>query len=369
MKLAICSAGELFGGVERQILDLCTFLRRSGHGDPLVVLFHDRELARQLRDQGLDPVVLEGHSRYDFSLVERLTTVLTQHQISVIHTHGYKATIACALAKRRLGIKIVKTEHGKREATLARPLRWLKSQVNFGCDQYLTRRYVDQVLYVTQDIEAHYKRHHRGLKGGTVYNGIDPMDGSNYKRPADLPLDRFNVAIVGRVTPVKGIPVALAAMEHPVVPEHVHLSIIGTGPLLDRLKQQSASRGLNNRVSFLGFQKNVYDYLANIDALMMPSFHEGLPYTLLEAMSLARPVIASRVGGMAEILQDGETGILVDAGAPGQIAAALRRLVDDAELQSRLGNNAWRVQRQKLTLDAMGEQCLDYYTDPVGIGN
>ena len=361
MRLAICSVGELFGGVERQILDLCTFLRRRGLGDPLVTLFHDRELAAQLRRGGLAPVILQGGSRYDWRLVARLTGLLAEHRIDVVHAHGYKATIAAALAKRRLGFRLVKTEHGKREATLAHPVAWLKARANLGLDGFLTRRYADQVLYVTHDIQAHFAAPHRGLVRATVHNGIDPLSAAATTRPADLPADRFNVALVGRVTAVKGIPLALAAMAGDEVPPEVHLVVIGTGPLLASLQREAAERGLSDRVSFLGFRQNIYDYLAHVDVLLMPSYHEGLPYTLLEAMSLARPVVASRVGGLAEVLRDGETGLLVEPGATDQIAAAVGRLARDRDLGRALGRAAQDLQARRFTLDVMGQGCLDAY--------
>ena len=81
------------------------------------------------------------------------------------------------------------------------------------------------------------------------------------------------------------------------------MNIIGTGPLTAELKGLAEELGVSDRVRFLGFKKNVYDYMAHCDALIMPSLHEGLPYTVLEAMSLGLPVIASRVGGLAEVLE------------------------------------------------------------------
>ncbi|MBE0565699.1 MAG: glycosyltransferase, partial [Krumholzibacteria bacterium] len=305
MKLAICSQGELFGGVERHILDLCRYWVREGVGEPLVILFHDRTLAAMLRDQGITPAVVRGRHRYDWSLVGQVARLLADRQVEVAHAHGYKATIACGLAARRAGCKVVKTEHGRLEATPARPLAWVKSRSNFRLEQAVTRRLVDHVCYVTEDIARFYAGRHRGLARSTVRNGIDPLRRADYARPPDLPADAFNIGIVGRVTPVKGIPLAVRALARDDVPRDCRLHVIGSGPQEAEVRRTASAAGVADRVHVLGFRANIYDYLAHLDLLLMPSYHEGLPYTLLEAWSLGCPLAVSRVGGLAEVLSPG----------------------------------------------------------------
>jgi glycosyltransferase involved in cell wall biosynthesis len=359
MRLAICSVGELFGGVERQILDLCTYHRREGHGDPIVILFHDGELARHLRERGFEPTIVSGRNRYDRAMIGRSREILTKNEIDVVHVHGYKATVILGLAKRGRRFRLVKTEHGKPETILANLVDSTKLRLNFLLEQIVTRLAVDHVCYVTKDIQNCLSRYHAGISGEIIHNGIDPLDATDYSRPEDLPDDRFNVGIVGRVTPIKGIRLAIEALSRPEVPEHVHVVVIGTGNQVEELKQQAAATGTGNRVHMLGFRKNILDYLAHIDVLLMPSLHEGLPYTLLEAMSLARPVIASRVGGLEEVLRDGETGILVKVGAVDEIAAAIRRMVRNPD--ATLGINGQRELKDRYTLDAMGRKYVEAY--------
>jgi glycosyltransferase involved in cell wall biosynthesis len=100
----------------------------------------------------------------------------------------------------------------------------------------------------------------------------------------------------------------------------------------------------------------------------MPSLHEGLPYTLLEAMALGKPVIASRVGGLAEVIEDGITGILVQPGDPVALADAIQRLVAAPSLRMRLGEEAQRVQRARYSLEAMTSSYLQLYHEVSGAG-
>jgi glycosyltransferase involved in cell wall biosynthesis len=95
----------------------------------------------------------------------------------------------------------------------------------------------------------------------------------------------------------------------------------------------------------------------------MPSLHEVLPYTLLEAMAFGTPVIASHVGGLAEVIQNQVTGLLVAPGDAAVLAGAIRRLIDEPSLRARLGEQAQRLQRAKYSLEAMADSYLEIYRE------
>jgi glycosyltransferase involved in cell wall biosynthesis len=359
VRLAFCSAGELFGGVERQLLGLCDYLLRRGR-TPCLILFHDRELAAQARQRGLEPQILPARHRYDFRGAHQLAYWLAERQINVVHAHGYRAVVNCALAQRRHRFVLVKTEHGLPESAQGNPADWVKSRLYCGLETWATRASRAVVCYVTEDIRRKWQRSHRHLRRETIYNGIDPLDGSSLHRPADLQPGLCHLAIVGRVTDIKGISFALQAVASDV-PDQVRLNIIGTGPSRQRLERQALRLGLGDRVRFLGFRRNVFDYLAHCSALLMPSLHEGLPYTLLEAMSLGKVILASRVGGLAEVLRDGHSAWLF---APREVAGIRRtiwRLVDRPELARKLAEAARRDQLARFTLEAMGDRYWDTY--------
>jgi glycosyltransferase involved in cell wall biosynthesis len=353
MRLAICSAGELFGGVERQILDLCTYWRRTHDVDPLVIIFHDHELAAQLRGRGIEPVVLLG-GKYDIRLAGRVADLVRRHGIDVVHVHGYRAMITCALARERVAFRIVKTEHGLPETGGGTLLTRTRTRLNARLDQLFTRRRADAVCYVTRDIASKYDAIHAGLDRYYVPNGIDPLNRDDYPCPPELQQPGVHIGMVGRVSAVKAVDVAIKAFAQVDPVLGARLWIIGTGPLLEEMKGLARELGVAERVRFLGFKANVYDYLAHLDILLMPSWHEGLPYTLLEGMSLGRAFVVSRVGGLQEVLDDGGTALLVGAGdAPG-LGAALMSLARDQEQRSRLGTAAFGEQRQSYTLECMG---------------
>lgn len=369
--LAICTAGEVFGGVERHVLGLCEYACRRGER-PLLLLFYEGELAAQVRRLGVDPVILRGAGRYDPRHIRTVAETLDHHGVAVVHAHGYQAMIALAFARgwlRRRGRAapvIVKTEHGRLEPMEGNPARWARLWLYRAADVAATRASAHAVCYVTSDLAAAYARLHKRLRRVVIANGIDPLDRSAFPRPAELEARRAHVGIIGRIAQVKGIEFALRAMASPRMPEQTVLNIIGTGPQEARLRREAETLGLGDRVRFLGFRRDVWRYLSHFDALLLPSLHEGLPYTLLESMSLQTPIIASRVGGLAEVLRDGETGLLFTPGDVGQLADLIARVISDPAWAREIGARAADEQRRALTLDQMGGSYWTLYAAAAG---
>lgn len=363
MKLAICSVGELFGGVERHILGMAIWLMREGH-DFILILFHDGELGRQAREIGIEPVILETRGPLDIQAVVRLGKILSLHEITVVHAHGYRAVVNCALVKRYHRFRLVRTVHGLVEPTPWLSWRGLKGKLYTRLERFFGRRARASVVYVTEDLRRRHLRHDRGLVTQTIHNGIEPMNRENFSRPSELEHGVTHLAAVGRVTPVKGLEFAIRAMRQIDPDSDAVLNIIGTGPLTGELEALACEVGVAERVRFLGFRKNVFDFLAHIDGLIMPSVHEGLPYSILEAMALGTPALASRVAGLAEILVHEKTALLFDVADVAGIAGAIDRLCGEEGLGKRLGEEARRDQRARYTLDRSGQNYWALYTLP-----
>lgn len=348
----IVSPGELFGGVERQVLDLCGELARRGE-QPVPVVFHDAELAAQARAAGLAPVVVSG--------ARDLTRLGRERGSRVWHLHGYRATVVAALARRTVGVGLVKTVHGLPEAAAGHRFVNLKSRLYHRLENLAERRLRARICYVTADIRSRHDAVHAGLSRRVVHNGLDDLPDVPRPRPAVLAREGFHVGLVGRVSDVKGIHFALRALTAADVPAALRLHVIGTGPLAGPLADEARALGVAERVEFHGFRRDVLDFIANLDALLMPSLHEGLPYTLLEAMALGVPVAASRVGGLAEVLRHDETGLLFEVGDVAGIAAVLSRLIHEPGLRDRLGEAGRREQRERYTLARMTDDYLQEY--------
>jgi glycosyltransferase involved in cell wall biosynthesis/SAM-dependent methyltransferase len=168
------------------------------------------------------------------------------------------------------------------------------------------------------------------------------------------------VLTLARLTAQKGLPVLLrAAAELP----DVAFAIAGVGPDRAALETLAQQLGIADRVSFLGFRSDTAALLASADVFVLPSLSEGLPLSVLEAMSAGRPVIATAIGGTDEVLTDGETGLLVESGNSRALAAAVRRLLDDPALAAQLAM-AGRVRvAQSFSADRMARQIERIYDE------
>ena len=361
-RVALCSVGELFGGVERHLLGMCAWQQRHGQ-TPLLILFHDAELARQARMLGVEPVIVPTRGALDPGVPGRIAAVLAAAEVNVVHAHGYRAVVNCALALRRHHFVLVRTVHGLIEPSSRLGLKWYKSQFYVWLERFWSRRVGAAVTYVTEDLRNRHSAVDHGLRTWTVPNGIDPLGREGRLRPSELESGVFEVLAVGRVSAVKGLPFAFQAMASLPPGANIRLNVLGTGPLEGELKDQVDQMGMADRVRFLGFRANVYDYLAHADALIMPSLHEGAPYTILEAMSLGLPIIASRTGGLQELIVPESTGILVDVGDVAGLAAALLECSSDPEYCRRLGAAARERQAAAYSLDSMGDAFRKLYAD------
>jgi len=164
-----------------------------------------------------------------------------------------------------------------------------------------------------------------------IHCGVIP---ERYDRPAPPPRDGLHLVFVGRLTPIKGLRVLLEAFEHArSVREGLTLTLVGDGD--DRVHLEALAHKMGDAVQFLGFQSQdgVAEAIRWADALVLPSFAEGLPVVLMEALAAGKPVIATRVAGVAELVEDGVSGHLVSAGDTDGLTKQIIALADTAPAQ------------------------------------
>jgi glycosyltransferase involved in cell wall biosynthesis len=360
MRIAICTVGELFGGVERHVLWMLSALQAQGI-DAVPILFHNGELAVRARELGVEPLILSARNVSLIATCRRLAGFLRRRDIAILHAHGYKATVFCAIARAWYRFALIKTEHGLPEPMAAGRASALRNRFYYFLDATATRMARATVCYVAEDIRKHYARAHAGLPMFVIPNGVPCMDRRRHPRPPDLAKGYFNLLMVGRLDEVKGHDVAIKALATGAIAPDIHLNIVGTGPRHAELLRLAQVLGIADRVHLLGFRRNAYDYMAHCDALLMPSLHEGLPYALLEAMALGVPIIASAVGGLAEVIENGVTGLLVAPRSGLELAPAIQRLHADDGLRTRLAAGAQAAQRSRYSLDTMTSRYLRVY--------
>lgn len=190
----------------------------------------------------------------------------------------------------------------------------------------------------------------------TIQNGID-MDPVQNMTPGEFKADSYkiNIGLVGRLDRQKGHEILLKALKL-LVPEHQNLQIyfFGQGPEKNFLKEMVQKERLNTYVLFMEPMEDIYPCILQMDMIVIPSLWEGLPNILLEAMALERPVIASRIGGITEVVKDGEEALLVDPGDEKQLAQAIQTLIHDRELAKKIAAKA----KERVSRDFSMETCV-----------
>jgi glycosyltransferase involved in cell wall biosynthesis len=181
-----------------------------------------------------------------------------------------------------------------------------------------------------------------------------------------IPLDRMVVGVVATLSDKKGHRVLLDAVARTPGLENIWLMLVGDGGERQALEAHAATLGIRDRVTFCGTRRDLGNVLAAMDVFALPSLWEGLPLALLLAMGAGRPVVATRLAGIPEVVTDGQTGLLVEPGDAEAIGSALARVCGDAALRTRLGAAARAAVRERFGAEAYTDAVTGIYEEFLG---
>ena len=338
------------GGAEVHVLSLAARLLRRGH-DVTVICPRGRDLERELRARDLPLWAPRTTGKFDPVTLIRLARRLRSWRADVLHTHLSTASLLGSLAARLAGVPAIATVHG------------LNSKTCFQC--------ADRLIAVSQAVKQHLTA--QGVPPDrirVIYNGIDlPADVHTPQpdlRQRVAPASAVVFGTVGRLGPEKGhrylLEAAAQLSRRPGLPP-VHVLIVGQGREEAPLRALAQRLGIGDRVTFAGFQREVWPYLAIMEVFVLPSLKEGLSLSALEAMALGKPVVASRVGGTPEVVEDGETGMLVPPSDASALAEALASLVRSPEAMERMGRAGRQRVAERFGAERMASEIEEVYRE------
>jgi glycosyltransferase involved in cell wall biosynthesis len=327
------------GGPGKTIINSARFIDRTRfrvHVGSFTSLDDSRnEFAAAVRAADIPYLDLRETGRFNAQHIGLVRRYIRRHGIGLIHGHGYRTDALGLVAAAGTGAAVVTTHHG-----------WIR---NSGKQHAMARlglqisRWLDGVEVVSEQLLTELPAAVvRSGKARVVHNAIVP---EAYRREGrrdavraglgvrgDAPL----LGIVGRLSVEKGVLEALDAFEiiAAAVPA-AHLVYVGEGPLGAALRERATAAGLSDRIHFTGHQR-VQPYYEAFDLVVSPSRTEGLPNAILEALVFGLPVVATRVGGTPEIVQDDVSALLVPAEQPDVLARAVLRVLADPVLAARL---------------------------------
>jgi glycosyltransferase involved in cell wall biosynthesis len=287
----------------------------------------------------------------------------------IIHTHSSKAGLLGRLAAKIAGVpQIVHTPHGHVFYGHFGPIA---SKVFLWIEKIFSR-FTDRIVALTDGEKNDYINLSVCPSGKLlkIHSGVDvaqymQANGNMVEKKRSLGLDQNEAVIgfVGWLLPIKGPDYLLKAMEY-VWPEHPEASLVfvGKGHLDVDLRAQALRMEANGRVKFLGWREDINEIMPIFDILVLPSLNEGMGRVLVEAMAAGKPVVASRVGGIPDLVRHDETGYLVPPADDEALADGIKKLLDDPEKAWEMGQRG-KEYCQQFSLEAMIEKLDDLYSD------
>jgi glycosyltransferase involved in cell wall biosynthesis len=335
------------GGVEEHILTLLHGLDRTrfkpmmaAHPDLLELIGPDLP-----GDVEAIPLQLEGPR--DFSGALRFVRILRDRRIDIVHSHMFQASRLASPLAWLAGVPVrIETPHVRESWRRG----WIKG--NYAIDR-LVGRFVTAYIAVSA-ANAEYLTSQKGLPPGKIItarpgtslerfhpNRVAPV---GMRRSFDIEEDAPVVLVLARLEPQKGHRILLEAWKSVTGAfPAARLICLSDGSLREELEQQVSALGISSSVRFIGYQPEPADWVAAAAFTVLPSFYEGLPAAAIESLAGGRTVVATAVDGTKEIVLDGKTGLLVPAGQPAPLAAAIGRLLASPDLAQRLGEAGRRL--------------------------
>jgi L-malate glycosyltransferase len=368
---SIChvAVGDLWAGAEVQLTVLLSKLVGRPDISLSVILFNEGQLENEIGALGI-PVRVFPESRWGSGKIFlELVREFKKSNIKIIHTHKYKDTILAAPAAKVCGIPhVVRTVHGLREPFEG--LQDFKMSLYEAVERTVHRSCVDSIIGVSSQIESKYKAKGQVSSVTCIRNGIDlegkPVQTDRWRTRKDLGIDSETCLIgtVGRLTPVKGIPYLLEAATILLRQgANVKILIVGGGSIRQDLTAQTHNLGIADKVVFLGHREDTDALLQAMDIFALPSLSEGIPMALLEAMAASRPIVASRVGGIPEIIEDGFEGYLVEPMDVNGLAERCRQLIEFPEVARKMGERGRKRVERDFSATAMADRVASVYKE------
>lgn len=324
-----------WGGQEIRILSEMQGMQARGYKLHLLCV-PDSPIFHEAQKRGINVTGL-AISRKNLQGLNALRQWLKRHSVNLINTHSSTDSWLAALARIGLGrkIPIVRTRHISAKIAPSVATRWLYKN---GCEFVVT----------TGEQLRHYVLQQTGLmpeRVRSIPTGIDttrfiPGDKVAVRQRLGLPIDKPIIGIVATIRTWKGhvyLVEALAQLKHP----EFKLLIVGDGPNKANVEKAIVEQQLDKQVIFAGQQANVVPWLQAMDIFVLPSYaNEGVPQSLMQAMLCGVPVISTPVGSIGELIQSGETGLLVEPKNPQALSAIIAQLLQDETLRITLAQRA-----------------------------
>ncbi len=354
------------GGIANYILSLGRFLKKGGA--EVLVASSGGALERELASSGIAHKRLGLNTKFEFGpkvlrSIFKIARIVKDEKVDIIHGHTRVAQSAGFFASRIADVAFVTTCHGFFRKRFGRRIFDLWGDKVIAISESVRRSLIADFNVSPNRIAL-------------IHNGVD-VEAFLREYPAgevrrmrdDLHLGGVPVVgTIGRLSPVKGQILLIEALAHLASKNcKVEGLIVGSGPEERALRAAAADFGISDHVHFIKSVPDTRPYLAVMDIFVFPSLQEGLGLALLEAMASSRPCAASDTGGIADIITDGENGMLFPAGDAGALADTIVNLLQDEPLRKRLASAARALVSRDFSIEEMAKDVMKLYEEALAV--
>jgi glycosyltransferase involved in cell wall biosynthesis len=382
-KILIIVTQTKWGGAQKYVLELAQFLSKRnevhiGYGEINNINQHFLDTCKKYKIKTIPLPYLTRKIDIgkDFLFIKELSRLLKKEKYNLIHLNSSKAGFGGSLAAKlynmnpmNVRIRIVYTAHG---FVFNEPLSSTKKKIYKTAETFSTG--IEDLVITVSDFDKQSAIKNKvclDFKMHTVHNGIDPKDYNFYNREEarkklNLDNNKKYFGVIASFYKTKGHIYLIEAIKNlqenksSLLNNHRWI-LIGEGPELDNIKELIKNNKLDNYIKLIQPQDDDWKYLPAFDYFVLPSIKEGLPYTILEAGLAKIPVIASKIGGIPEIITNKQTGLLTTAANPLSLASAMRNLSKDNKLAQNLANNNYNNIINNFSLDKTLKKTEELY--------
>lgn len=352
--------GQCDGGMKNHYTSLVKGFLYSGHKVAAVCSF-DSKTQDELSKSGAivyNIRIGDGSNVKFLSTLDRLIRLTKELKPDIIHCHGFKAGVTGRVAAAISGIKVVYTIHNfvqhNRNKMTGRFINGFERLMSKWTSSYITvsralMHSMQELLPDTKDINVVYN--------GLTKNVLQTTDEINIRQLWDINDDEILLGTVSRLIPSKGIDTLVSALRH-IKHENIKLMIVGAGPGKAKIEEKAKELGLIDKIIFIGHVESVGEYYRSFDIFVSPSLSEGMGISVLEAMQFGLPIIATKTGGIPELIKNNINGILVEPGNIKEIAKAIEIFILDHEKANHMGNQARLDTLDNFTIEEMVNKTL-----------
>jgi len=326
----------------------------NGFNIEVAILYPEDIFKEDIEKAGVPVRKLSLNFKYDLRGIIKLISLIKRGKYNIVHVHLFPANLFGSLASLFLpkNIKFIFSEHSiynrRRSFKIFKVL-----------DTFIYSRYY-KIICVSKQVQGALIEWLPNLKRKSVVisNAVPVPNLSNWST-----VKKYDVLFVGRLTKAKGVDILIKAIKilKEKYQKEIKAAIVGKGYLEGELKELVMELGIGKEVEFLGVRKDIEKLMKSTKLFVLPSRWEGLPLTILEAMSSGVGIIATQVGGIPEVIQNGKEGILISSEDPTALSGAITGLLKDRELRVKLGINAYKKVKEKYSIEVYTKNILEFY--------